>query len=69
MKIFSQRGSIAELVESALEMVGEAHQRKSGRTRKTAKAVAVATAGLAGLTAASARVSTLRRRLPADHNS
>lgn len=60
MKILSERGSTAELIETALDMVGGA-RRKSDRTRKTVKAVAVATAGFAGLTAASARVSTLRR--------
>jgi hypothetical protein len=60
MKIFSERGSTAELIETALEMVGGG-RRRTDRTRKTMKAVAVAAAGFAGLTAASARVSTLRR--------
>jgi hypothetical protein len=59
MTILSKRRPTARVVDAVTAIVEEAWGNP-GR-RKTAKAVAVAAAGVAGLTAASARISILRR--------
>jgi hypothetical protein len=62
MGLLAKTTSTAKLLQTAIAAVDEARERKR-RSHTAAKAAAIGIGGLAGLVAASAGISSLRRRV------